>query len=724
MRNFLFLVVVSIALTLISGCESSGPRPSSPAVAGSNDRGTERETGDELYAQAQTARGARALAFYLRAAQAYLIEDRPREFESALVAVSPTDPTLQQRRELFNEYHLQRATWHYLNNEFATAREWLERRAPASLRTAAPGTYDQYWLLRAELSAVFGDWQDQATALMAVSDPTHFLDPPHLLEPPATTATDTGLQVPQLVLAPATEVPGDGPAKDSKPAPTPEAQARQALNDAIWRASCRTGRRAARLASSSGNPTERGWWLLRAQIAAATDRDGRQAAVRDWRRRFGSHPGAYPWPTPIARVLAPSVQSPTTTRSIAVLLPLSGALAGAGGAVRDGMIGKQLQDTSPATLRFYDVTEQPIAQLIEQLGSSDFIVGPLVKERVMELAALAPQRPALALNYLDAAGATDEETDPVEGSADATATAEPVAQDRILDTRTALATDDLRGLTAQAGATVEDEPRLAAWNNTRPPALFQLGVAIEDEARTLSQRLAEDGKERILVLYGKAGWANRAAKQIVADFPGYVRSEPFESVKTITEAVGRGMLVDSSHLRSQQIRRTLNQHIEFVPRARKDLDAIVALVSPVEARALKPALRFHFAASLPVYTTSQVLRSQDPRVRAALTGVQLTEMPGMLRRDLSQGAFNEAFGLPSSRASGLYALGADAYTLSKTLIGQDPTQGFALDGLTGHLTLQSDGQLRRELAWAVLAQNPDDSPAGELSENETRTIDP
>jgi hypothetical protein len=71
------------------------------------------------------------------------------------------------------------------------------------------------------------------------------------------------------------------------------------------------------------------------------------------------------------------------------------------------------------------------------------------------------------------------------------------------------------------------------------------------------------------------------------------------------------MGVSDSQQRREQMAKLLDEELEFLPRERKDLEAIVAFIDGLQSKALVPALRFHFADELPVFATSQTARSQD-----------------------------------------------------------------------------------------------------------------
>ncbi|MEM1436118.1 MAG: penicillin-binding protein activator [Pseudomonadota bacterium] len=707
MRNLLLAVLLPLLALCLGACGSTGPR-TTPQGTGDLEGsllGTET-SGDEWLAEAALATGSRAAGLYLNAAQAYLLEQR---FD-ALGAVLATVELPPGRAALSERYARLRAAWHLSEGDVDIARQWLGS-APAPRRTARirrseagrarAAAVDDYWLLAAAIGEAAADWAATASALAQVEDAERYRRSPWFAEQQAAGALPDaigadfagsarnpvpqspmdGAQQPGTAPGPAQQVPLIPPstAQPSPPQSAPlaaaivETDARQTLHDHLWRALNRTQRSAALTAAAAAEPRQRGWWDLRLAVAAAPTLEARRSTLQRWQRQHGGHPGAFPWPRALQALARPAIVEPPL--EVALLLPLSGPLSAAGNAIRDGFIATQLEADLPLVARFYDVSAAPLPQVLETAaGSADVIIGPVTKDRVSEIARLRPDRPILALNYLDPSapqpGAVDPESEPPSAAPEA---ADPAA----------------------------DSPFTAAVGEVP----FQLGIAIEDEARTLIAQLERSGIERLLVIHGTASWAQRAATAIAAEWSGYLRTAQFESVKTVTESIGDGMLIDDSHRRAQQLRRTIGQHIEFIPRARQDLDAIVALVSPVEAEVLRPALRFHFAERVPVFSTSQLLRSRDIEDQPGLSGIQLTELPGLLTTEEPSRRFNEAFGLPASPLSGLYTLGADAARLAQHLPLLQQQPAFAFDGATGALTLAADGRrLQRELGWAVLNQ--------------------
>ena len=407
------------------------------------------------------------------------------------------------------------------------------------------------------------------------------------------------------------------------------------INDQIWQM-------LSRAQSAPGAFTHRyhhGWWLLQQSIRDAGSITGQMQAWQAWQDRYPSHPANLQPPQALAQLS--NYQLP----KIAFLLPLSGQFGSAGQAVRDGLIAAYLGDTgrSKPTIRFYDTGAKPAAQLYEDAlaGGADVLVGPLLRDEVAEFAraTATSQIPRLVLNYLTPPGT------PMRPS-----------------------------------------------ESTSP--LFQLGIAIEDEAATLVNHILLSGFENTLVIHSNERWARRALNAYIESWPHEMSRAAFTDIQNLTSSVGEAMQVAASESRRTSIANVLGKPLEFLPRARGDLDAIVAFTNQVEAQALVPALRFHFADDLPVFATSQTARGDAYNV---LDGFELTEMPMFANPNEAQSFLIEAYALQSNPLAELYALGFDAFRVATWLPLLNPQSQIALPGASGNLWLEPGGRFRRDL---------------------------
>jgi outer membrane PBP1 activator LpoA protein len=444
----------------------------------------------------------------------------------------------------------------------------------------------------------------------------------------------------------------------------------QATQNAIWSALMLANAPSQQLDSRLA----RGWWSLREQIFTSGSVDRAKQLLAQWRTRNPNHSAANKLPSVLAnlqRYEAPKV---------VLLLPLSGRLSNAGNAIRDGFLGGYFADsptlpkvtdaTNNATdLEEYPAVDQPVApvrsltiydsagasmsELVSQVkvDGADLIIGPLRKDRVKTVAsqAAAANISALLLNYME------PDTLPIE---------------QALETG----------------------------------KIFQLGTAIEHEVTTLARALMDSEHKRLLVVHSGQSWSQRALVEFQSKWPFPLSVARFDEVKEVTGAVGGSMGVADSVARKNEIAQLLDQDIQFLPRARRDLDAVIALTSNVESRALVPALRFHFADNLPVYAISQSIRgSADIK---DLAGFTVTELPILAKSNANMNNLVSTFTLRESPLVELYALGYDAYQLGTWihLLQQEPRllsdQSLRLSMATGIVTLGANGRFQRTLELA------------------------
>lgn len=429
----------------------------------------------------------------------------------------------------------------------------------------------------------------------------------------------------------------------------------QALNNQLWRLTAAASPQQAAAWAKQGPEAE--IWALRTAITQSFSTTEKAERLDDWLSHHPRHSFTTALPEPFARLR----HRPPPARRVGLFIPLNGPLAAAGKTVRDGFISAYLQDSAAVKpeVRIYDTASEPMAALLQAGRSTgiQFIVGPLSKPALESLIELQPRIPVLALNYPNT---------PMDGAS----------------------------CGGQAQARLEAGAGFAA-----------LGLAIEDEAALIAERLQADGRERVLVIRNGRGWAIRGTSQLARSWPHHLEQHAFGNIRTMTESVGEALQVAASQARHDQLAEALGIPLEFLPRARKDIDGIVAFVDHLQALALAPALKFHLAEELPVYASSQSVRSAGQL--GDLEGFEVAELPFRLHPGPLHRAFSEAFDPHDANLTALFALGIDAYRLFdhwSLLSASDP-----LRGATGTLRLGEDGCIRRTLGWAVVER-------GKLSE--------
>lgn len=415
-----------------------------------------------------------------------------------------------------------------------------------------------------------------------------------------------------------------------------ETDAARGLEHDIWRDLQRLDDSAAASARATADPALRGWldWreVTRGRLAAAT-----------WQSRHGDHPAR--------RMPVPGAAEPP--QQVALLLPLSGRLATAGSAVRDGFLAAHYA-TAPGArpgVSFVDTTRFPDAAAAYRravAGGAELVLGPLSKEAVAEvLRQPALPVPLLTLNRVDASG--------------------PAA--------------------AQ---------------------VLQFSLAPEDEARLLARRALGAGYRRALLLRPAGSWGDRMAQALSTTWTNgggvIAASGTYASREGHSDTIERALALDESRARGQALRQLVDRDLVLAGRRRQDLDVVFMLAPDSEtARSLKPLLAYHYAGELPAYASSAANSAEITAADRDLAGLRLLELPWFLGATPELRAALAAGDLPGADLSRLQALGADAQLLTRHYGALAPRSAVILQGATGTLAVDAEGVIRRELPLAIFA---------------------
>ncbi len=393
-------------------------------------------------------------------------------------------------------------------------------------------------------------------------------------------------------------------------------------------------------------------WLELANIARSEISDPEQflQQVRNWQAQYPQHQQAYVLPQAIEKALA---TQPFNPKKIALALPLSGNFSKAAETIRDGFVTALVNQPSAPELVILD-SEAPdfidTMNALPDLGI-DFVVGPLTKEKVFDVATLvSTQVPILALNQ------------------------------------------------------IESLPTLGL-------DLAQFGLPIEDEAVAIAEYVAKQGFKKALLLMpdtangtrlGEAFTQTFNQKQgLVAETVSYADSQQLE------EAVKSLLGIEQSFQRHQAINAIVGKELEFEPRRRQDIDFIVFSAPPQIAKRVKPFLNFYYAHDLPVFSNSSIYNGiNDADVNKDLSGIYFVDSRWALEVDSKIVTLKQSLKAPWSQKvqedDHLFALGYDAFSLIKQLPLLSTFKSYRLPAMSGHLYLDESKHIRRQPTWAKI----------------------
>ena len=392
-------------------------------------------------------------------------------------------------------------------------------------------------------------------------------------------------------------------------------------------------------------------WLEAASVAVDNARNPTLGATRlaAFRNRYPSHPALAALSNePIVGVPEGPARLAAAPH-VALMLPLSGRTSAAAAQIRDGFMTAyyQLPAATRPRLRVYDTAVASIADTLADAAAAgaEFIVGPLTREEVVASAdVLTTRPPVLALNFLPS-----------------------------------------------------DRPT--------PERFFQFALSPEDDARAVARYIGASGRRRGVVLVPEGDWGTRVAAAFDEELRaagGYLLAQASfggTSRNDFGDSIMQVLRTDDSRSRHARIQAAVGQKLEFEPRRRPDIQFIFAPSQPGAARLLRPQLRFHLAGDIPTYTLGDAYEPH-PTANQEIDGMMFPDMPWMLSDDGLSGevreAARQAFGDPVSRRGRLFAFGYDAFRIATSL---QRGAGINPKGLTGTLSVDAQGRVRRELDW-------------------------
>lgn len=397
------------------------------------------------------------------------------------------------------------------------------------------------------------------------------------------------------------------------------------------------------------SPTIQGWADLIAitrELTRFPDELSEQIAL--WKRRYPEHPSQEAL---IEDLLERSQKLVLKPKQIAVLLPLSGSYAKAAAALRDGILTSYLADPQMDEIRlnFYDTAANPDAiETIFQRAVNDgaeFILGPLNKKVVQKMNAISGDYsiPMLSLN--------------------------------------------LTGDVIHEGS-------------------YQFSLSPEGEAINAANRAWHEGYSRVSMLLPENRLGKRMAQAFRKQWDAYggtIANEAYYNPKLndFATPIKRMLDINRSEARRKTLRRILGEKFEYTPRRREDIELIFLSAQPRQARIIKPQLRFHHAADIPVIASSHLYTGKpDRQLDRDMNGILFEDMPWNIRKTEFSKANTHLNKKYSGQLKRLVAMGIDSYQIIPLLPILNAYPNELYQGESGQLSLNEENQIERKLSWS------------------------
>ena len=381
---------------------------------------------------------------------------------------------------------------------------------------------------------------------------------------------------------------------------------------------------------------------LQLKTTSTTDED----AISQWLRKYRAHPLLNARLTDYEFLTEAALPDDF---KVTVLLPLSGDWANAGRAIRDGILFEyqERQTTVGVALTVIDSESLTPEQLIATGQSTDteFVIGPLQKDKIAILLESQPRMPVLLLNRI------------------------------------------------QTNALPLKSPT------------YSLSLAVEDDAEsTINQIAREVDQARVVVFHSDSPLGVRSAQAIRQQLTvvggshaGQFILDDKKPETAITQAFG----VTDSENRRRELSKTLALRLEHTPRIRQDMSAVVVHTDPKKAQRIRPLLDFYYLDQTPVYLIG-AYRDDLPDIVEDLKNTRVMVTPW----DLGTPAKQALASRPLARGvfGSLVGVGIDAMSMAVQLGFGGST---SIQGETGFLTLGADSMIHRQLSTIHISSTED-----------------
>ena len=403
------------------------------------------------------------------------------------------------------------------------------------------------------------------------------------------------------------------------------------------------------------DPLLQSWLELAILYTAPTALTHKLEELQTWKERWRGTMTQRSLPEALQTLQKIPVLQPAV---IALLLPLSGARAHVGSAVRDGFMAGYYHsvaqsgstDVAAPRIRFYDTEKSDPADLVLQAQEegAQLLVGPLRRSMTTQAVQRLSESPdAVRVPWL------------------------------LLNAIEGLPSD-------------------------RP--VYQFSILSEDEARDAAGKAWQDGYRHPLLITADSDWGERVADSFKAQWTQQggriLDHHTIKKGEDYSRLVRKALLVTDSLQRAKELNHLLGYPLDYTPRRREDADVIFLAASPGQGRGIKPTLNFYFGSDIPVYAVSSLYAGRkDPQRDRDLDSVRIPLMPWLSGRSPQALTVAEVWPNSEGPLAPFYALGLDSWTLHPQLAHMAALSDLPLAGATGTLRMTQEHRVMRELDW-------------------------
>ncbi|MGO2012681.1 MAG: penicillin-binding protein activator [Pseudoalteromonas sp.] len=373
-------------------------------------------------------------------------------------------------------------------------------------------------------------------------------------------------------------------------------------------------------------------------------------AMNNWQRRYPGHPAAAVLPKKVTELMQ---VKPLNIDRIVVLLPQTGANTRLGDALKAGVLAAlDNQDINETIFIDETLSSDEIALALSE-HKPDFVVGPLLKNNIEKLA---------------------------------------------------------------AAKTLQNIPTLHLNNSDGERASLQhyyFALSPEHEVQQALEHFLAIGYQKPMLLAPNTAAGQRLVDYFDLQWHRYSETKAevglYNDRQDMPKTIVDLLEVDSSKQRIDVVKSLFKPEVESETRSRGDIDVIYILGDAIETRLIKPYLDVNvstFSERIPLYASSKSHSKQiDKTDKGDLEGLYFTELPWMLDEQLNNNhtlrhQYESLWPDQADIIQRLFAMAYDSISMLSDITQLSMISGKQYSGLTGQLSIASDGQVTRQLNWA------------------------
>ncbi|MEM5479830.1 penicillin-binding protein activator [Pseudoalteromonas fuliginea] len=372
-------------------------------------------------------------------------------------------------------------------------------------------------------------------------------------------------------------------------------------------------------------------------------------AINNWRRRYVGHPAVTVLPKQDELF---TEFSPINIERLVILLPQSGPNERLGDALKAGVLAAlDKQNISETLFLDENLNTEELAAKIEEINP-DFVVGPLLKANIDKLTAANTliNIPALHLNTFDG-------------------------------------------------------ERISLQH-------YFFALSPEHEVEQALEHFLAMGYQKPMLLATNNVNGQRLIDYFNLQWQRYSETKPqiglYNDKKDMPNTITSLLEVDKSKERIKTVKALFKQEVENETRSRSDIDVIYILGDAIETRLIKPYLDVNvstFADRIPLYASSKSHSKQIDRTdKGDLEGLYFTELPWMLNSQVKlhtlRAQYDTLWPEQVDISQRLFAMAYDAILVLSEIRQLSIVPGNEFSGLSGKLSINSNGHIERTLNWA------------------------